>query len=320
MDDEEESNKIRETAFKKTGAELFRELLRHYIDADINDYFKNGQWRNEAMKADLILVHAHRREAGAPDPLPLDKVPMPKVPSPLGFAFPGIAMPKGITSLAGATTSLQHAAVSNGLAELRAMALFVAKWKLEPMRTKQLLGRLTPEKRRQVLQSFTLEPGIAPEFVNDVLEQFVAKIDDGASADILGGQSKAPPPSVTAPSAMAISAGLGLSKAASMASVAAEMRLITLFVAKFKLDAIRTKTLLNGVPASKRTQVIQGFTTHLVGVEATDALEHYISEFVGSNGDNGELAGFKRAFSALEVVENGDLKRPFVVPPVPTEP
>jgi len=322
MDDDEEATQVRGAAFKKTGSELFRELCRHYIDADIGDYYKNGQWRNEAMRADLILVHAHRREAGAPDPLPLEKVPIPKVPNPLGFAFPGIAMPKGITSLAGATTSIQHAAVSNGLAELRAMALFVAKWKLEPMRTKQMLGKLTAEKRRLVLQGFALEPGIAPEFVNDVLDQYVAKIDDGASAEILGGQTKAPPPSMMAPSAMAVSAGLGLSKAASMASVAAEMRLITLFVAKFKLEAIRTKTLLNCVPPFKRTQVIQSFTTHLAGSEATDALDHYIQEFVGigTNGDNGEVASFKRAFSALGGGENGDMKRPVVVPPIPTEP
>merc|ERR1719433_1074409 len=69
-----------EDFLEKTGAELFRELLRVYEVAELDDYFKAGKWRDETMKCDLLLLHAHRKEAGAPDPIPLEEVVMPELP------------------------------------------------------------------------------------------------------------------------------------------------------------------------------------------------------------------------------------------------
>eukprot|EP00928_Gymnodinium_smaydae_P095059 TRINITY_DN8107_c0_g1_i1.p1 TRINITY_DN8107_c0_g1~~TRINITY_DN8107_c0_g1_i1.p1 ORF type:complete len:258 (-),score=66.67 TRINITY_DN8107_c0_g1_i1:269-1042(-) len=65
----------------KSGPELFRELLRHYSEAEVDDYYKNGIWKDDDLRADLQLVIQHRKEAGADDPPPVDEVKMPELPA-----------------------------------------------------------------------------------------------------------------------------------------------------------------------------------------------------------------------------------------------
>lgn len=65
--------------------------------------------------------------------------------------------------LAGALAMSGAPAASSGpVAELRLIALFVAKWKLDPARTKPLLARLTLTRRRFVIESFKASPGQDP--------------------------------------------------------------------------------------------------------------------------------------------------------------
>lgn len=140
-----------EEAQKKIGPELFKELLRLYSTAEVDDYYKAGQWKNELMKNDLILIAAHRKEAGAPDPPSLEDVVMPDMPG-------GGVMSLGGVGPAGALGAAQ-AGAGGPVAELRLIALFVAKWKLDPSRAKMVLAKLTPGRRRYVISNFKTAGG-----------------------------------------------------------------------------------------------------------------------------------------------------------------
>jgi len=184
---------VEEEILAKTGPELFKELLRIYPVAEVDDYFKAGQWKNDQMKCDLQLIHVHRREAGAPDPIPLEDVKMPEMPQATAIAG-GIQMPgAGVRPLGAPVTTIRPAvpkvgaavtvpapaapgaAAAGAVTELRLIALFVAKWKLDPTRTKMILAKLLPARRRYVIQHFKCaNPG--PE-ATTALEQFILKCE-----------------------------------------------------------------------------------------------------------------------------------------------
>lgn len=79
---------------KVDGKELFRELLRWFPSAELEDYYQNGRWDVETLEIDRELIEAHRKEAGAPEPIPLEEVVMPELPkfvgTGLGMARPGM--------------------------------------------------------------------------------------------------------------------------------------------------------------------------------------------------------------------------------------
>jgi len=173
-----------EEALKKTGLELFKELLRIYPVAAVEDYHKLGQWKEDLVKTDLQLIDAHRREAGAPEPLSLDQIPEVKVPATVGM--PGL-MPGGALNMGGirpaipgvataaAPGAAAGAAAAGPVAELRLIALFVAKWKLDPTKTKTVMAKLTPARRRYVIQNFkTATTGVA---ATTALEQYIAQCE-----------------------------------------------------------------------------------------------------------------------------------------------
>jgi len=158
-----------EEAITKSGAELFKELYRVYPVADAEDYYKNGQWKNEMMKTDLMLMESHRRESGAPDVPDLEDIKVPNLPQPVaafsGFAagygpaavsFVGAVKPAGVVAAAPLAASFGGAAAGTSapVVEIRLIALFVAKWKLDPVTAKTLLAKLTPAHRRYVIQNF----------------------------------------------------------------------------------------------------------------------------------------------------------------------
>jgi len=230
-----------EEILAKKGADLFRELVRVYSVAELEDYFKAGIWKEDLIKADLQLVWAHRREAGAPDPPDLEEVPMPEVPkfmavlgtmgvrpvvpggvitgavrppgsamvppvrpagtpiSPVQPAKAGVVVPPGAAAANGAT--------SGPAAELKLIALFISKWKLEPTRTKMLLAKMTPAKRRYVITNFKNATNAADP--TSALEQYIAQCEKtnawaaavAASATSLGG-SVAPRPAAPKPAAV----------------------------------------------------------------------------------------------------------------------
>lgn len=168
----------------KTGPDLFRELLRLYPVAEVEDYVKNGAWKDGLMKSDLQLIEAHRKEAGAPEPQSLEEVVMPenmpKATKP-GLGLRPVAF--GATYGAGIPATGTPAAGS-AVAELRLVALFVAKWKLDPIRSKAMLAKLLPYRRRFVIQHFK------PAGDGDVTDELEAYIEECETSNTWG---EAPP-------------------------------------------------------------------------------------------------------------------------------
>mmetsp|Transcript_36066 Transcript_36066/g.112334 ORF Transcript_36066/g.112334 Transcript_36066/m.112334 type:complete len:322 (+) Transcript_36066:186-1151(+) len=191
---------VDEDILKKSGADLFRELIRVYSVAELEDYFKAGIWKEDMIKADLQLVWAHRREAGAPDPPDLEDVPMPNVPKvagppmlgvrpivpggiirPGGIPVAGALRPAGATVPPGAKVvpptagAAANGAASGPAAELKLIQLFITKWKLDPTKAKMVLAKMTPAKRRYVITNFKNATNAAD--ATAALEQYIAQCE-----------------------------------------------------------------------------------------------------------------------------------------------
>lgn len=83
----------------------------------------------------------------------------------------------GGAASARAATSSAAAAAGGPLAELRLIALFVAKYKLDPTRTKLLLAKLTPARRRYVIQNFKTAAASGGELAMKALEGYIAQCE-----------------------------------------------------------------------------------------------------------------------------------------------
>lgn len=206
-------------AESKTGKDLFLELVRLLPSSQVEDYYRNRQWLDEDMLLDWRLLEAHRREAGADEPLTLEELKKdglyPELPNdkpgaawiPLSqrpLAATMAAKPVGSVGIVGAPKAAMKplavvksstgpisglrptqpksappagvaaASAAGPSAELRQIALFIAKWKLEATKTKLILARLTPPRRRWVMTNFKLV-GSAPPTTQ--LEQFIAQAE-----------------------------------------------------------------------------------------------------------------------------------------------
>ncbi|CAE7873169.1 unnamed protein product, partial [Symbiodinium necroappetens] len=165
----------------KTGPELFKELRRLYAVAEVEDYFKNGMWRDDLMKTDLQLIEVHRREAGAPDPPDLSEVKLPPD-LPRGFVRPRTSLLSTPSPVAATTVTTAVVPPTGGsaVADLRLIALFVAKWKLDVTRTKTALTKLLPSRRRYVIAHFKPKGDTAAD---DELETYIAECESSKSWD-----------------------------------------------------------------------------------------------------------------------------------------
>lgn len=165
---------------------LFRDFLRHFPRARVEDYYKDGKWLMEQLEVDLALVAQHRREAGAPDPEPLEDIPAPELPQtwrpappkqPPSVPMRGSGPPNGRRDRAPIGTSRNagprqpsmppsaaavaaqrgpglQTLVASAAPDARAVADFIAKWRLESSRSKLLLARLAPNRRRDIMDNF----------------------------------------------------------------------------------------------------------------------------------------------------------------------
>ena len=88
-----------DVVLQKSDVDLFKELFRLYPLAEVEDYYKGGQWQRELLKLDIQAIFAHREEAGAPEAPPLDEATLPPLPG-LGrgasFAFGGFQTSVGV--------------------------------------------------------------------------------------------------------------------------------------------------------------------------------------------------------------------------------
>ena len=70
-----------DVVLQKPDVDLFKELFRLYPLAEVEDYFKGGQWQRELLKMDIQAIFAHREEAGAPEAPPLEEIALPPLPN-----------------------------------------------------------------------------------------------------------------------------------------------------------------------------------------------------------------------------------------------
>eukprot|EP00927_Polykrikos_kofoidii_P079449 TRINITY_DN7622_c0_g1_i2.p1 TRINITY_DN7622_c0_g1~~TRINITY_DN7622_c0_g1_i2.p1 ORF type:complete len:718 (+),score=137.01 TRINITY_DN7622_c0_g1_i2:87-2156(+) len=139
---------------EKSGAELFREMLRIYSVAAVDDYWKGGKWQDQLMRSDLQILRHHRKEAGAPRPPELEDVSLPELPT--GITLSGSAA--AVVPKAAATWSAA-AVVPPPPSDIKEMATFIARWKLDAAKTKAALVTISAEHRRQVIQHFKCPDG-----------------------------------------------------------------------------------------------------------------------------------------------------------------
>lgn len=193
-------------ASEKRGVDLYKELVRIYATAEVEDYFKDGRWQDDLMRQDLFTVRMHKREAGAPDPPALEDVKLPadlpveRAGAPTMMARPGIpgaammgvrpvmAGMVGAGNVAATTPAATTAATpqaGGAVAELRLIALFVAKWKLDPTKTKTMLAKCTPQRRRYVIQNF--KAAVAGAEATPELETYISECEESGKWDQASG-------------------------------------------------------------------------------------------------------------------------------------
>jgi len=184
---------------------MFRDFLRHFPRARVEDYYKDGRWMMEQLEVDLALVAHHRREAGAPDPEPLEDVPMPELPRgsdysrgappnppPAAGRYDSRAArgPKQPAAPPSAAARAAQQGVPSVAPDARAVSDFISKWKLEQSRAKLLLARLAPSRRRDVMDNFkATSKDISP---TAELEKYIATRVPMATTSGVGSAAKRP--------------------------------------------------------------------------------------------------------------------------------
>lgn len=151
---------------------LYQELAQLLPTVAQEDYFRNGAWQVRLLQLDLDLVKKHRAEAGAPEVAIVIKEP-PALAAPRPVGHLGSAATNGLAKAPGTSPAARAVlATSTTGSDLRDIAVFVAKWKLEPAKTKLMLAKLSPLKRRWVLQNFNGDE-LEGDTPNAKLEEFV---------------------------------------------------------------------------------------------------------------------------------------------------
>lgn len=226
---------------KNEPKDIFRRLVQLMPNAYLEDYYKMGSWKTDVMVCDIELLEAHRREAGAPDPVPIEEVPEPDVPAGPKF-LGGASGPTGARPLGGATGLLGR---PQG----------VQQPTLRP-----LLGSLRPTPRA------LLGSALGPRPFGAAGPKAPAPKATGPKQP-----SGAPPPSVLA------QAGRGPGPAPKAAGSQLDMRRLVPFVSKWKLEPNRTKALLGQLSASQQIWVIDHFRyVPGGGMTPTSKLEEFI--------------------------------------------
>mmetsp|Transcript_64591 Transcript_64591/g.179670 ORF Transcript_64591/g.179670 Transcript_64591/m.179670 type:complete len:307 (-) Transcript_64591:151-1071(-) len=289
---------LSDVADGKTGVELFRELVRIYSVAHVEDYYKNGVWRNDLMRIDYRLVEGARADphCSPPEMPPLEEVPEPELPQPA--MFPGLAqpfipgdpnawrlaaaaaaarakltLPGGVPQFLQTKLSLPMGSMRAGgvgaALELRNIALFIAKHKLDPSTVKGLLIDLTPEHRRLVMEGFKTTFEDADEVI-EALKEYIEECKSEL------------PESTEDASTNGVSALTNGRKAKS------ELKAMAVYIAKKKLDPPRAKAALMALDPEERKVVMENFESSSPGLEATNDFEVYASAMSSASTESAE--------------------------------
>lgn len=179
---------------QKSGPELFKELYRLYPLAEVEDYFKSGQWQDELLRMDCQVIYAHREEAGSPDPPDLSDIEFPKLPA--GQPAMGLRMP--------GVVSTPSAPPAQAVAELQLMVHFANKHKLDLVKTKTMLSVLPVQIRRSVMSTFAPK-GSEEESLSE-LETFINEKKASAPAGVAAAGTAPVNPGMASLTTIALSA------------------------------------------------------------------------------------------------------------------
>mmetsp|Transcript_104804 Transcript_104804/g.295098 ORF Transcript_104804/g.295098 Transcript_104804/m.295098 type:complete len:476 (-) Transcript_104804:184-1611(-) len=292
-----------EEVLEKKGAELFREVLRIYPGASVEDYFANGIWKDDVMSVDWQLITAHRAEGGAEDPPALEDVKMPELPKkPAFLPTMGAKLPAGIKPMMMATPGA-----------LRPAGMAFAPGVLRPQITPTAMGIRPASAHPAGIRLLTSGP--------KAMGAAVAARPGGALPKAMGAPKAVARPGFAAPKAGA------LGGAAAATGPVAELRQIALFVAKWKLDPTRTKMMLAKLGPARRRYVIQTFKHTAYGADVTAGLQQYIAQCERTDAWAGATAtatsaaaagmGIKRTFATSSAMSSSAAKMPRLMTSVP---
>lgn len=217
---------------KKSGERLYREVKRLFPSACLDSYYQNGTWRKDLLAIDIELVEAHRREAYAPEPPPLDlsellpelelltgrarpkELPPKEGPkerqpiralattvmrSSLTPTEPSKPPPKALLGRGPALVAARPAFNASALSDFNA---FVEKWHLEPVKARLAISPIPPSARPRVYQEF--RPSSAKGLtIYAQLDQLIAKVKTTLQASSVGKPSAEPYRNLAGPSRMA---------------------------------------------------------------------------------------------------------------------
>ena len=234
---------------KVRGEEMFRRVLQLYALANPHDYFKNGRWQLDVMEVDLALLEAHRKEASAPEPTPLEDVILPD------------DMPKenGVKRLWTPALNSIQVARQNGVAtNARGMSAATAAIKPIPIQIKPANTLYRPAVKAKATAPFTnltSAGGAAPN--NAPYQPRTSAIRPASAGPLKAGRLEK-----AAPRAMSVS----------MKSTTAELEKIDEFISKHGLVPVLAKVSLAKLPAPKRQWVLANY-------DGSTTLEEFISSF-----------------------------------------
>eukprot|EP00928_Gymnodinium_smaydae_P046972 TRINITY_DN31318_c0_g1_i1.p1 TRINITY_DN31318_c0_g1~~TRINITY_DN31318_c0_g1_i1.p1 ORF type:complete len:349 (+),score=28.89 TRINITY_DN31318_c0_g1_i1:125-1171(+) len=150
-----------------SGVELFRELLRFYPVAKLENYYQDGRWLVDRLEVDIELTFAHRELVNPPEEPPaLEDIPYPELPvqrhrSEVLRPLAGGAVqrragsgppPRTPTAMPGGAAAMPSAAERAAIIE--ATDRFVKDWGLDRSRVRVMLAKVPPGRRMKIIQSF----------------------------------------------------------------------------------------------------------------------------------------------------------------------
>mmetsp|Transcript_35391 Transcript_35391/g.99422 ORF Transcript_35391/g.99422 Transcript_35391/m.99422 type:complete len:353 (+) Transcript_35391:62-1120(+) len=194
--------------------DLFRELKRLLPLAHLDQYYVCGTWKRKHLLVDIEIIKAHRKEAGAPEPLPVDEIPeLAQLKLPPSSSRPPLSSTSRTSQAGPARTppaAGRFAAVSGASREagfsryntpkppeappprrIGQMKEFVTRWRMDPMRAMEMLSRLRPSVRLSVMENF--RPSGAKMDPTEQLERHIWRAQGGSGATPRNGVRRATP-------------------------------------------------------------------------------------------------------------------------------
>lgn len=225
-------------------SEIFRELLRHWPQAQVEDYFQNGAWLKDIMLLDVALIKAHRQEARAPEPPPRDEMPQPELPQRAAAGLGRPIAPGPVGPLRSAARGPAGSATRPALSQA----------------TNQALAARVASKLQQLAQP-------VPRTTVSALRRPTSISASASSPSSSQPQLRRPTPPTGPPAAATVAA----------AGPGAWARLVQHFVDKWGLEPVPTRLALARLAPVRRQYVLDHFRCPEMAADANRELQRFIA-------------------------------------------